>query len=199
MNYDFAAYLIQQFQPTDQTIQRRIFTETQKLSRTRAESEKKQVIAEETSSFVNLITSGDMRIMDMVMSILQMKYPNYKEGFRQYWQDNSTKSMISSTQMGLFSELSSVEKRLSTLLPKLPRYSWYISFPVKLGKPFISKDDSEMHVLENPVCREWVLGTPMVRPSTWKGNLRWMARIAGLERDISERLFGNEKIGRAHV
>lgn len=192
MNYDFATYLTQQFQPTEQTIKRRIQIETQKLSRTRAESEKKRIIAEELISFVNVVAAGDMRLMDTIMSIFQMKYPYYKEGIRQAWQDNATKSMIDSTKMDLFFDISATEKRLNKMMPKLPRFSWYISLPVRMSKPFTSKDDREMHVLDNPICREWILGMPMIRPSTWKGNLRWTARIKSLDQDVLERLFGNE-------
>lgn len=191
MSHDFAAYVTQQFQPIAQIIQERILIETRELSRTRAELKEKSIIAEEASSFVNQITAGDMRLMDQILSMLQMQYPNYKGGIRQAWQDNATKSIISSSQMDIFSDFSTVEKRLNNVLPILPHFSWYISLPVRLVKPFTSKDDREMHVLDNPICREWILGMPMIRPSTWKGNLRWMANIASLDPVVCERLFGN--------
>lgn len=191
MSHDFAAFAANQFEPTAQIIQGRIQKETQRLSKTKAESEKKRIIAEEALNFVKLITAGDMRLMDQIMSMLQMQYPNYKEGIRQAWQNNATKSIISSTKMDIFSDFSMVEKRLRNMLPKLPRFSWYISLPVRLMKPFTSRDDREMHVLDNPICREWILGMPMIRPSTWKGNLRWMANISGLDPVVLERLFGN--------
>ncbi|NWF91370.1 MAG: hypothetical protein HXY46_00505 [Syntrophaceae bacterium] len=192
MNYDFAAYVIQQFRSAEQTIRRRFQQETQGLSKTRAVEEKKRITAEEVSRFTQRITGGDLRMMDTVLSLIQMSYADYKEGIRQAWMSGATKSLGPSVQMNLFAQVLSVERRLSTVLPTLPHYSWYIFLPVRLAEPFTSKDDGEMHVLENPICRERVFGVPMVRPSTWKGNLRWMAVMAGLDQEIRERLFGNE-------
>ncbi|MGA9351876.1 MAG: RAMP superfamily CRISPR-associated protein [Anaerolineae bacterium] len=192
MTYDFAAHVVQQFHSVDQAIRRRFQQETQGLSKTRAEEQKKRITAEEVSGFAQRITGGDLRVMDTILSLIQMHHADYKEGIRQAWMDGATKSLAPSVQMSLFAEVSAVSRRLSTVLPTLPSHSWYISLPVRLAQPFTSKDDSEMHVLENPICRERVFGGPMVRPSTWKGNLRWMAVMAGLDEEVRERLFGNE-------
>ena len=191
MNHDFAAYVVQQFHSIDQTIRRRFQQETQGLSKTRADEAKKRIIAEEVTRFVQAITGGDLRMMDTILSLLQMRHADYKEGIRQAWMGGATNSMAPSVRMNLFAEVSTVERRLNTVLPTLPHYSWYISLPVRLAESFTSKDDSEMHVLENPICRERVFGVPMVRPSTWKGNLCWMAVMVGLDQEVRERLFGN--------
>ena len=193
MNHDFAAYVIQQFRSAEQIIRRRFQWETQGLSKTRADKEKERITVEEVTRFAQTITGGDLRMMDTILSLLQMRHADYKEGIRQAWMGGATRSLAPSVQMSLFADkVSAVGRRLSTVLPILPRYSWYISLPVRLAEPFTSKDDSEMHVLENPICRERVFGVPMVRPSTWKGNLRWTAVMAGLDEEVRERLFGNE-------
>lgn len=195
MSYDFAAYVVEQFHPVDQTIRRRFQQETRDLSKTRADQEKKRIVAEEASRFAQAVTGGDLRMMDTVLSLIRMHYADYadyKEGIRAAWVKGATQSLTRSVQMSLFAEISAVRSRLNTVLPTLPLYSWYISLPVRLAKPFASKDDSEMHVLENPISREWVFGVPMVRPSTWKGNMRWTAVMAGLDQEVCERLFGNE-------
>jgi len=83
----------------------------------------------------------------------------------------------------------------------LPKYSFAIQFKFKLAKPYISKDDREFYILDNPVKKEWVFKMPMVSPTIWKGNLRWTVRkIKGLtdEPFVSDdnqlvRLFGNER------
>ncbi|MDL1956931.1 MAG: hypothetical protein LWW95_07800 [Candidatus Desulfofervidus auxilii] len=83
----------------------------------------------------------------------------------------------------------------------LPKYSFAIQFKFKLAKPYISKDDREFYILDNPIKKEWVFKIPMVSPSTWKGNLRWTIRkIKGLTDEPFKsddeqiiRLFGNEK------
>jgi hypothetical protein len=192
MNHDFAAYAVQEFRSVYQAIQRRFQQEAQGLSKTRADEEKKRITAEEVTRFAKKVTRKDLRMMDTVLSLVQMGYADYKDGIRRAWMGNATKSLANSVRMNLFADVSNVGRRLSTLLPTLPRYSWYISLPVRLAEPFTSKDDGEMHVLENPICRERVFGVPMMRPSTWKGNLRWMAVMAGLDEQVRERLFGNE-------
>lgn len=192
MSYDFALYVVEQVHPVNQRIRRRFQQETRDLSKTRADQEKERIVAEEASRFAEAITDGDLRMMDTVLSLIQMHYADYKEGIRAAWTKGATQSLTRSVEMGLFAEISAVRSRLDTILPTLPLYSWYISLPVRLVEPFTSKDDSEIHVLENPICRERVFGVPMVRPSTWKGNLRWTAVIAGLDQKVRERLFGNE-------
>ncbi|GEM_PF-663294 len=51
-------------------------------------------------------------------------------------------------------------------------------------------------VFENPIVRDKFTGLPMVRPSTWKGHLRFAARMVewdkGNKDKIIRRLFGNE-------
>jgi len=201
MNHDFAAYVIQQFRSTEQTIQQRIQKETKGLSRAKDEERQRDIVADEVWNFAQRVTAGDLRSAETVLCIIQMAHKGqreYEQGVRKAWmkkmnkRNNATQSLVASVQMSLFTEVSSVQRRLNTVLPTLPRYSWYISLPVRLAEPFTGKDDSEMHVLENPICRERVFGVPTVRSSTWKGNLRWMAVMAGLDQEVRERLFGNE-------
>lgn len=64
----------------------------------------------------------------------------------------------------------------SELISILPQYSFGIQFELTLAKPYISKDEQEFYIIENPVKKDWVFKSPMVSPSTWKGNLRWVMR-----------------------
>jgi len=82
MSYDFAAYVVEQFHPVDQTIRRRFQQETRDLSKTRADQEKKRIVAEEASRFAQAVTGGDLRMMDTVLSLIQMHHADYKEGIR---------------------------------------------------------------------------------------------------------------------
>lgn len=97
-----------------------------------------------------------------------------------------------------------------TDLEQLPRDSILVKIPFKLKKPYTSKDEGEFHVItngndikifENPIVRDKFLGCPMVRPSTWKGHMRFAAErvelpeVASNERKrkaILRRLFGSE-------
>lgn len=100
-------------------------------------------------------------------------------------------------------------------LAALPPYSSVIHLACRLDKPYLSQDDVEFHVLDNPVRKEKVFGLPMVGASQWKGALRaamtyqladwWLsldqdarARRANYRRFVARRihltaLFGSEK------
>jgi len=65
-------------------------------------------------------------------------------------------------------------------LKELPKNSVLIKISFTLKKPYISKDEGEFHIIgdiinENPIVRDRFTGLPMVKPSTWKGHLRFAA------------------------
>jgi CRISPR/Cas system CSM-associated protein Csm3 (group 7 of RAMP superfamily) len=76
------------------------------------------------------------------------------------------------------------------------RYSTFLHVKFILQKPYISKDDEEFYIHDNPVSKEKVFKVPYIRASSWKGNLLWAAKIAN---DLCEddekilRIFGNKK------
>jgi CRISPR-associated protein Cmr2 len=84
-------------------------------------------------------------------------------------------------------------------ISKLPLYSFFLQFTFTLATPYLSKDDEEFYICDNPVMKDKVFKIPMVSGSTWKGNLRWTTRqLMNLnpgDPDEPEivRLFGNEK------
>lgn len=94
-------------------------------------------------------------------------------------------------------------------LKYLPNNSILLKISFTLKKPYTSKDEGEFHIIkykeryeekikifENPIVRDKILGCPMVRPSTWKGHLRFAAKNVKWEenkkRKIIIRLFGSE-------
>ena len=57
-------------------------------------------------------------------------------------------------------------------------HNWLdISVTFQLQTPWFSKDDVPFHVLDNPVHRDRVFGAPFMSASSWKGLLRWAARM----------------------
>jgi len=103
-----------------------------------------------------------------------------------------------------FLETFNIRKKPDTL-KNLPKYATFIKINFKLKKPFLSKDDDEFYIIDNPIVKDKVFKLPMVRPSTWKGALRFAA-IKVFEENISKdnknwknerlkffRLFGHEK------
>ena len=65
-----------------------------------------------------------------------------------------------------------------TVAPSLPDLSifppgsWAVQITFTLRKPYISKDDVDFYILDNPVKKEHVFKVPYVAPSQWKGTLR---------------------------
>jgi CRISPR-associated protein Cmr2 len=105
--------------------------------------------------------------------------------------------------------------QLSVPLPSVqlfPPGSLAIQFEFILRKPYISRDDNDFYILDNPIKKEWVFKVPYVAPSQWKGALRaamisdlaveFRANVIGEDEFVAKRLqlcrlFGNEKDGTA--
>jgi CRISPR-associated protein Cmr2 len=98
---------------------------------------------------------------------------------------------------------------------QMPAFSFLLRVPFCLRKPYLSKDDTLFHLLDNPVRKEKIFQVPMVAATGWKGTLRaamaqqlvewWSSlnddeqqqrtyRKAFVKRRVQmARLFGNEK------
>jgi CRISPR-associated protein Cmr2 len=74
----------------------------------------------------------------------------------------------------------------------LPTCSFSLCFTFTLAQPYISKDDNAFNIVDNPIVRDKVFQLPLVRPSSWKGNLAATLRQLGpREGDAPwQRLFG---------
>lgn len=57
-------------------------------------------------------------------------------------------------------------------LSLLPTGSFSISFSFTLTSPYLSKDDTAFHLLDNPVKKEWVFKLPYSAATQWKGALQ---------------------------
>ncbi len=97
-------------------------------------------------------------------------------------------------------------------LGDLPDGSWLLRLDFTLAKPFTSKTESEFHHYEerevkksspekklfeinNPIVRDHTTGYPLVKPTTWKGHLRFAAeRLSEIDKEkIVLRLFGSSR------
>jgi CRISPR-associated protein Cmr2 len=88
---------------------------------------------------------------------------------------------------------------LSTML-HLPALSFVLRIPFRLQKPYISKDECDFHLLDNPLRKEKVFQTPMVVATSWKGALRAALWHLGYKEDneVTIRLLGNPRGGDEH-
>lgn len=91
----------------------------------------------------------------------------------------------------------------SSIIDSLPQYSFFLQFCFTLATPYLSKDDEEFYIIDNPIKKDKVFKVPMVSGSSWKGNLRWAAgkdielKTEEPEEKLRKRiqlakLFGNE-------
>jgi CRISPR-associated protein Cmr2 len=79
-------------------------------------------------------------------------------------------------------------------LTPLPFGSFHIQFEFTLLKPYISRDDNDFYIIDNPIVRDKVFRYPMVRPTAWKGALRhalWQLEHDEEDNDQIQRLFGS--------
>jgi CRISPR-associated protein Cmr2 len=80
-------------------------------------------------------------------------------------------------------------------LDVLPAYSFVIQFTFALAQPYISRDEQDFYIIDNPVRKDKVFGFPYIASTSWKGSLRaalWQSGHREQDEPI-RRLFGNEK------
>lgn len=89
----------------------------------------------------------------------------------------------------------------------MPPLSFLVNAPFRLQKPYLSKDECDLCILDNPVRKEKVFQVPMVAATGWKGALRaalWQLGY-GEDHEVVLRLFGNQRgseegqAGRLHL
>lgn len=92
-------------------------------------------------------------------------------------------------------------------LEVLPDGSWLFKSAFTLSQPFTSKSEEEFHPYEerqdgkikkwfeiqNPIVRDYLTRLPLVKPTTWKGHLKFAARMEVIDDKIVSRLFGTTR------
>jgi CRISPR-associated protein Cmr2 len=82
----------------------------------------------------------------------------------------------------LMKKLGIVDKSIEDILKQLS-FSFIIEFDFILRKSYLSKDDQDFYIIDNPVRKEKIFKVPEVSASAWKGNLR-SAMIKLLAEDL---------------
>lgn len=77
----------------------------------------------------------------------------------------------------------------------LPAYSFLIRFTFTLAQPYISRDEQDFYIIDNPVRKDKIFGLPYVASTSWKGSLRAAFWQLGYKdkSNAARHLFGNEK------
>ena len=128
---------------------------------------------------------------------LAVKNKTSADNFRSTWQEKSLQIDLSEDikEWGLDGLLQDNLLYPAINLSLLPAYSFILRFTFTLEKPYISRDEQEFHIIDNPIRKDRVFGLPYVAPSSWKGSLRaalWQLEHKA-EDDEMRRIFGNER------
>jgi CRISPR-associated protein Cmr2 len=109
---------------------------------------------------------------------------------RQYWVEWRNRFARQSDLISKFNLLPQ-RSEFRSLLP----LSFLLHIPFRLQNPYLSKDDRDFYLLDNPLRREKIFQTPMVASTSWKGALRAALWQLGYREDkeVILRLFGNPR------
>lgn len=111
--------------------------------------------------------------------------------------DNWKKTYLSRNIENKFNALTNSMDCPDIDLNLLPEFSFFLRFKFSLEKPYLSRDEQDFFIIDNPVRKDKIFGLPFVAPSSWKGSLRSaLTRIDdnyNSENLEIQRIFGNKK------
>ncbi len=83
----------------------------------------------------------------------------------------------------------------TSVVDYMPPLSFMLRIPFCLRKSYLSKDERDFNLLDNPLRKEKVFQTPMVAATSWKGSLRAALWQLGYKQDdkVTIRLLGNKR------
>jgi len=126
------------------------------------------------------------------------------ENFRAAWQEKNygvdcLHELIKDWRQGnmLYTQVYAAPK---INLAILPFYSFAIQFTFTLAQAYLSRDEQDFYIIDNPVRKDKISGLPYVASTSWKGSLRsacWQLQHSSndehINDEITKRLFGNDK------
>ena len=106
---------------------------------------------------------------------------------RDIWRGRATQTKATQNNFNLVPDTARVAD--------LPSLSFLLRIPIRLRKPYLSKDERDFYLLDNPLRREKIFQTPMMASTGWKGALRAALWHLGYTEDNADiiRLFGNPR------
>lgn len=116
--------------------------------------------------------------------------------FRNQWQSNNLKvECLREAIRGYYQENFEAPKIGDSVLSLLPAYSFVMQFSFTLAQPYLSRNEQNFYIIDNPVRKDKVFDLPYVASTSWKGSLRaaiWHLNH-GPEEEAIAHLFGNKK------
>ena len=113
--------------------------------------------------------------------------------FRSAWQDKNKKVDCLREDLQEYFQESFKSPKIDLSL--LPSYSFVFQFSFTLAQPYISRDEQDFYILDNPIRKDRIFELPYVAPTSWKGSLRAALWKEGYREENEQiyRLFGNNK------
>lgn len=163
------------------------------IKNTRNKDQKDQLIAEVNKLCREILIETDPSTFYLDLKAKESPIANR---FRENWQWLINENYLGNKyqeHVELFKKLKLTEQPIS--LEYLPKYSFTIGIEFKLSKPYISKNDEDFYIIDNPILKDKVFRIPMIRPSGWKGALSGALYRLGLtaDREFVKRVFGEVK------
>jgi len=81
-----------------------------------------------------------------------------------------------------------------SIINYMPSLSFILHLPFQLQKPYLSKDDCDFYLNDNPLRKEKIWQAPMIASTSWKGSLRAAIRLVwhcGDDDEVITRLLGS--------
>jgi len=159
----------------------------------RQDKEARRKAEEERDKIHQELLKSDASVIQMYLAVTQEAD---SDSFRQAWQkwllSAPDRPLQQLKNWGLEAFYQAKWEHPTIDIFALPQFSWFLQFTFTLAKPYISKDDNPFYIIDNPIVRDKVFRLPMVRSTSWKGNLysalwqlghrldsRWEFRIWG--------------------
>lgn len=177
----------------------------------RARGKQKQQLKQQLDQQVNTLLAGVQKdfssrlTQNLALTMLYQECVLISEtvanALRAVWQQDVIQqqghdALAKQSQAWNVSEVLQASAKPTPDLNLLPTGSWLLQFDFTLAKPYISHDDTPSYIIDNPVSTDRVFGLPLIRPSSWKGNLRSALRQLKSWTDDQPELaglFGNPK------
>ena len=180
MNYDYYSRLTVEHKPIIEKILR--LEEEIMNERKRDAKENKET---EVENLRNQLSSQNPHLFYHVLAV---KHESSEDPFRSTWLKNNINMKLEKFQID---EISSPSIDISIL----PNLSFIVQFIFTLEKPYISRDEQDFYIIDNPIRKDKVFGLPYVASTSWKGSLRaalWQNGYKGYNVQVN-RIFGNER------
>jgi CRISPR-associated protein Cmr2 len=119
-----------------------------------------------------------MRLMILSQAIAKSYKEQARMGMRReasghgYWINNRSSGFLHKRLIEMKEINLAEHDKQAPSIANFPPGSWSLHVPLNLTKPYISRDDTDFYIIENPVKKEWVFKVPYIAPSQWKGSLR---------------------------